>query len=82
MCKKADNDIEYQAIVDTDPALPGAVWLQPRINATCGVSFNFYKPNVSAGVYDVYMQWRVCPYPGDGLGGIEDRILIVIALPA
>ena len=78
----ADNDIEYQAIVNTDPALPGAVWLRPNINVTSGVSYNFYKPNVSAGVYEVYMQWRVWVYPNGGFGGTQDRTLIVTALPA
>jgi hypothetical protein len=78
----ADNYIEYQAIVNTDPALPGAVWLQPSINVTSGFSYNFYKPSVSAGVYKVYMQWRVWVYPNGGFGGTQDRTLIVTALPA
>jgi len=77
----ANNDIQYQAIVNTDPALPGAVWLQPHINVTSGVSYNFYKPNVGAGVYEVYIQWAVWVYPHGGFGRISDRTLIVIALP-
>ena len=79
---KVDTDIQYQAVVNTDPALPGAVWLRPSINVTGGVSYNFYKPSVSAGVYEVYMQWRVWVYPSGGIGETMSRTLIVIALPA
>ena len=75
------NGIQVQAMVNADVALPGSVWLQPNVNFTSDVSYNFYVPNVSAGVYEVYMQWAVWVYPQGGTGYCSDRTLIVIAFP-
>ncbi len=73
----ADQSIGWQALVDTDLALPGVVWLQPNVNYLSSVSYTFYKPDVDAGQYTIYIQWAV-----GGMGVVGSGTLFVIALPA
>jgi hypothetical protein len=41
-------------------------------------SFNFYRPNVSAGTYTITIEWRMYTV---GEGSVNDRTLTVMALP-
>jgi hypothetical protein len=58
----------------------GNVYLTRQINTESGSSsFNFYRPDVSAGTYTITIEWKVW---SAGTGRINDRTLIVMALPA
>jgi len=74
-----DKNILWRALVNTDTALPGALYLQPPGEGSQWslVSYNFYQPDVSAGEYTVYVQW----YVSGGTGWVGHRTLFVIALP-
>jgi len=73
----ASTSIKWRAKVNGTTALPGEIWLQPATNYWSGVSYNFYEQDVNAGVYQVYIEWSVSV----DTGYINDRTLIVIALP-
>ena len=75
-----DESVLWQALVNTDTALPGSVYLQPpgEVNMWSSVSYTFYEPDVSAGEYTVYVQW----YVGGGTAWVAHAVLFVIALPA
>ena len=78
-CQISDPDysVFWRALVNTDTALPGGVWLQPPLEWG-SVSYNFYEPDVSVGEYTVYVQW----YVSGGTAWIsKNRVLFVIALP-
>jgi hypothetical protein len=74
-----DQNVLWRALVNATAALPGSVYLQPPGEGTqwSAVSYTFYKPNVSAGQHNVYMQW----YVSGGTGWVGLRTLFVIALP-
>jgi len=74
-----DKSVIWRAFVNTDPALPGEIYLQPPGEGTkwSSVSYNFIKPDVSTGEYTIYVQWKV----SGGTAWIANRVLFVIALP-
>ena len=78
--------IMVQALVNDSIAIPGSVYMTPIMGLsgthrhTLGYStyaFNFIKPSVSAGTYNVKIQWFIW----GGLGYARSRTLTVIALP-
>jgi len=75
-----DESIMWRASVNAANALPGSIYLQPPGEGTqwSSVSYTFYKPDVSAGQYVVYIQWSV----SGGTGYVGSRTLFVMALPA
>ena len=57
----------------------GNVYLTRQTNTESGSSsFNFYRPDVSAGTYTITIEWKVW---SAGTGRINDRTLTVMALP-
>jgi hypothetical protein len=57
----------------------GNLYLTKQANPEAGsYSFTFYRPNVSAGTYTITIEWKLI---GAGTGYVNDRTLIVMALP-
>jgi hypothetical protein len=58
----------------------GNVYITRQTSAESGSSsFNFYRPDVSAGTYTITIEWKVW---FTGTGRVNDRTLTVMALPA
>ncbi len=75
----SNQTINWQARVNTYYADPGPVWLQPSTtDYPSSISYNFYRRDLTAGQYTVYMQWYVT---GGATALVEYRTLSVIALP-
>ncbi|MBS7632401.1 hypothetical protein KEJ15_02095 [Candidatus Bathyarchaeota archaeon] len=74
-----------QALVNSTVAYPShtgnlIVLTRTTHNNTGSYSYIFYLPNVSPGVYNVKLQWKM--YYGTSTGSVESRTLTVFALPA
>lgn len=63
------------------PAHTGNLIVLARTTHTNSGSYSyiFYLPNVSPGIYNVKIQWRM--YSGTSTGSVESRTLTVFALP-
>jgi hypothetical protein len=65
-----------------ESAQPGEFYMQPgglKASLWASLSYNWYKPNVTAGSYTIYIQWLVT---GGGSSTVRAMTLTVIALPA